>query len=69
MPKFTVYATITYDLRTEIKADSLEEAQEIADKDLITLDFEQMNGDFDLVDVVEVQGGVEVPPVVRYCIL
>ena len=55
MPKFTVYATVTYDLQTEIYADSLEEAQEIADKDLITLDFEQMNGDFDLVDVVEFQ--------------
>jgi hypothetical protein len=55
MPKFTVYATVTYDLQTEIYAESLEEAQEIADKDLITLDFEQMNGDFDLVEVVEVQ--------------
>jgi len=54
MPKFTVYATVTYDLQTEIEADSLEEAQEIADRDLITLDFDQMNGDFDLGEVIEV---------------
>ena len=32
MPKFTVYATVIQDLQTEIEADSLEQAQEIADK-------------------------------------
>lgn len=55
MPKFTVYATVTQDLQTEIEADSLEQAQEIADKDLITGDFEQMSGEFTLGEVVEVQ--------------
>ena len=55
MPKFTVYATVSYDLEAEIEADSLEQAQEIADKDLITDDFEQVTGEFTLGEVVEVQ--------------
>lgn len=53
MPKFTVYATVTYDLETEIEADSLEQAQEIADKDLITDDYEQVTGEFTLGEIVE----------------
>lgn len=55
MPKFTVYATVTQDLKVEIEADSLEEAQEIADQDLITEDFEAVHAVFTLGEVVEVQ--------------
>lgn len=43
------------DLQMEIEADSLERAQEIADKDLITDDFEQIAGEFTLGEIVEIK--------------
>ena len=55
MPKFTVYATVTQDLQVEIEADSLEEAQRLADQDLITEDFECFTQEFTLGEVVEVK--------------
>jgi hypothetical protein len=48
MPKFTVYATLITQLETEIEAESLEQAEEIADKELITADFEAMQSEFTL---------------------
>lgn len=53
MPKFTVYATTTTQLATEIKADTYEEAYQIADYELITGDFEALNTDFHLDLVIE----------------
>jgi hypothetical protein len=48
MPKFIVYATLTTQLEKEIEAESLEQAEKIADKDLITDDFDVINQDFKL---------------------
>lgn len=48
MPKFIVYATLTTQLEIEIEAESLEQAEKIADKDLITDDFDVINQDFKL---------------------
>lgn len=55
MPKFIVYATVTQDLQAEIEADSLEEAQRLADQDLITGDFEQVTGEFTLGEILEIK--------------
>lgn len=40
MPKFTVYATLTQQLKCEVEAESYEEAQRIEESELITDDFE-----------------------------
>jgi hypothetical protein len=53
MPKFTVYATITIHLETEIEADTYEEAYEYADNELISGDFEAVNQEFKLEAVRE----------------
>jgi len=53
MPKFTVWATLKTDLIVEIDADNLEEAQRIADYELITDDFTKKNVVFTLDMVVE----------------
>ena len=55
MPKFIVKAQVTQDLQVEIEADTAEQAQDIADKDLITDDFEAVHAVFTLGEVVEVQ--------------
>ena len=47
MPKFTIYASITQDLKVTIDADSLEHATAIAEgDDLITDDYECENQEF-----------------------
>ena len=48
MPKFTVYAVLIQDLHTEIEADTLEEAERIADEELITDDFDVAQAEFKL---------------------
>ncbi len=55
MPRFIVKAQVTQDLEIFIEADSLEEAQEIADQDLITDDFEAVHAVFTLGSVMEVE--------------
>lgn len=56
MKKYTVYATTTTRLVTEIEADSLEEAEKYADYELITGDFDATHTDFHLDLVVESEG-------------
>jgi hypothetical protein len=53
MKKYEVYATLKSELMTVIEADSLEEAQKIADEELITSDFDQLSGEFTLGPVIE----------------
>jgi len=53
MPKFTVYATLTTHLETEIEAETYEKAYQIADHELITGDFEAVNQEFKLEEVIE----------------
>jgi hypothetical protein len=48
MQTYTIEATKRIYLRTTIEADSLEEAHKIADEELITDDFEEINTDFTL---------------------
>ncbi len=55
MGRFIVKAQVTQDLKIEIEADSLEEAQDIADQDLITDDFEVIHAVFTLGEIVEVE--------------
>jgi hypothetical protein len=55
MNQYVVYATVTTQLETVIEADTLEEAQEIADRELITGDFDATHSDFTLLEVVEVK--------------
>lgn len=55
MPKYRVYALTTTQLETEIEADSLEEAEQYADYELITGDFDATNTDFTLGLVIEVK--------------
>ena len=55
MPRFTVYATLITQLETEIEAEDLDKAQEIADYELITGDFEAVSADFKLEEVREVK--------------
>lgn len=52
--KFKVNAKVTNWLEIEIDADSLEMAQEIADRELITDDFEVVRAEFELGEVEEV---------------
>ena len=52
--KFRIYAKQTNWLETEIEADSLEEAEKIADEELITADFDLMQGEFELEGVTEI---------------
>lgn len=54
MKKFRVYAKQTNWLETEIEAESLEEAEKIADEELITADFDLMQGEFELEGVTEI---------------
>ena len=51
MPKFIVYASVTQYLQTEIEADTLDDAELIAD-DLITDDFEQAQAEFKLGEIL-----------------
>jgi len=51
METYTVEATKRIYLRTTIQAESLEEAQKIADEDLIVPDFEESGTDFTLTFV------------------
>ena len=57
MNKYEVYATLKSELMTEIEADSLEEAQKIADEELISSDFDPIDGVFTLGPVIEI--GIE----------
>lgn len=54
MKKFKVYAKQTNWLETEIEAESLEEAEKIADEELITADFDLMQGEFELEGLTEI---------------
>jgi hypothetical protein len=51
MGTYTVEATKRIYLRTTIQAESLEEAQKIADEDLIVPDFEEIGTDFTMTYV------------------
>lgn len=51
MATYTVEAVRRIYLRTTVEADTLEEAQRIADQDLITDDFEEIGTDFTMVYV------------------
>jgi|TARA_R110000822_G_scaffold285890_1_gene407255 hypothetical protein len=55
MKQYTIYATVTTQLETVIEADTLEAAQEIADQELITGDFDATHSEFTLLEVVEVK--------------
>jgi len=55
MTQYTVYATVTTQLETVIEADTLEAAQEIADQELITGDFDATHSEFTLLEVMEVK--------------
>ena len=55
MNKYEVYATLKSELMTEIEADSLEEAQKIADEELISSDFDAIDGVFTLGPVIEIE--------------
>jgi hypothetical protein len=55
MNKYEVYATLKSELMTEIEADSLEEAQKIADEELISSDFDAIDGEFTLGPVIEIE--------------
>jgi len=52
MAKFTVYAELTSHMSTIIEADTMKEAQRIAEYDLITDDFEHQESEFTLGEVV-----------------
>jgi len=51
MGTYTVEATKRIFLTTTIEAESLEEAERIADQELITDDFEEKNTDFRITEV------------------
>ena len=51
MPTYTVRAIRRVLLRTTIEAGTLEEAQQIADEELITDDFEEIGSDFTLTTI------------------
>ena len=53
MTQYIVYATVTTQLETVIEADTLEAAQEIADQELITGDFDATHSEFTLLEVME----------------
>ncbi len=55
MPTFIVKAQVTQDLELELQADSLEEAEQIAERDLITDDFGATHAVFTLGSVMEVR--------------
>ena len=52
MAKFTVYAQLVRHLETVIEADTMAEAQRIAEYDLITDDFEGTESEFILGEVI-----------------
>lgn len=56
--KYTVYAIGKIQYMTEIEADSLEQANEIAD-DLRYEDFEEVDGEFYVDEIEDEDGNVE----------
>ena len=55
MNKYEVYATLKSELMTVIEADSLEEAERIADEELVTGDFDALSGNFTLGPVIMIE--------------
>ena len=53
MPYFTIYAQVTQDLEVRIFADTEEDAEEIADQDLILEDFDVVHAVFTLGSTVK----------------
>jgi hypothetical protein len=53
--KYKITATLQQDLEIIIEADSLEEAQRIADDETITDDFEVVGAVFSFINIVEVE--------------
>lgn len=54
MAKYKVYGTVTYEVECEIEADSYEQAQEIEYHDLVNGDFESVNANYKLLNIVKV---------------
>lgn len=54
MNKYKVTAKVTNWLEIEIEADSLEKAEEIADRELITDDFEVISSEFEMGYIEEI---------------
>lgn len=52
MAKFSVYAQLVRHLECEVEADTMAEAQRIAEYDLITDDFEGTESEFILGEVI-----------------
>lgn len=55
MPKFKVTAKVTHELELVIEADSLSEAQNIGDYELITDDYEIIHSEFNFLGVQELE--------------
>ena len=56
MAKFKVYGKVTYEVECEIEAPSLEEARRIEYEELVNGDFERVNANYELLNIVEVEG-------------
>ena len=56
MPKFKVYGKVIYEVECEIEAPSLEEAQRIEYEELVNGDFESVNANYELLNIVEKSG-------------
>ena len=54
MAKFKVQGIVTYQVECEIEAPSLEEAQRIEYEELVNGDFESVNADYKLLNIVQV---------------
>ena len=54
MLKFKVQGTVTFQVECEIEAPSLEEAQRIEYEELVNGDFESVNADYKLLNIVQV---------------
>jgi hypothetical protein len=57
MPKYRIYAEKKIYLECVIEADTQEEAERIADEDLITDDFEQVNTHFTMIGISQEPDG------------
>jgi hypothetical protein len=53
--EYKITATLQQDLEIIIEADSLEEAQRIADDEMITDDFDVIGAVFNFVNIVEIE--------------
>lgn len=56
MAKFKVYGKVTYEVECEIEAPSLEEARRIEYEELVNGDFESVNANYELLNIVEMEG-------------